>query len=77
MKKKLKDIIARRVETVGVEFATRIAVKGLEERIVISDENNEQINHSIARLKFHIAVLEYLYCDSEEVDRLMKEAHDN
>jgi hypothetical protein len=77
MEKELKDIVARRVDSVGVELATRMAIKGMGESIIIHDENDGHVTQSISRLKFHLAVLEYLYCDSDEVDSGIKEKYDN
>lgn len=62
MDKVLRDNIVVYVDKIGVEMATKMA-----ERIINVDGDCIS-DHHIGLIKFHLSVMEYLYCDENKVD---------
>lgn len=72
MEQELKSSIAVYVDRIGVKAASDIAFSKLVDNINLCVGPEHLINdipgYMVGRLKFHVAVIEYLYCDEEEVD---------
>lgn len=72
MDNNVKGDIAKYIEDVGVDMATEVAVRILSVNAIGIGKSDKQDNISIAQIKYHTSVLEYLYCDSDIVDGIVK-----
>lgn len=70
MEEGLKNRIAIYVEKIGASVASDRAEEFLSVFSGDIDES-ERTDVVVAKLKFHVAVLEYLHCDSDKVDKYL------
>ena len=71
MEKELKEKIAKYVDRVGVKTAEEVAEITLTENSNGIDKYGNP-DELMARLKFNLAVIEYLHCDSDNVDKYLE-----
>lgn len=71
MENKLKNRIAKYVDEVGVEEATDISNRYIVSNVLETDRL-ENPNVAMAGMIVHLAILEYLYCDSDIVKKTLK-----